>query len=377
VINSIGNGEAGLSVREKLNQAIAQLNAAPTTLDLAEKLDTSAFNWAGIPDKPSTFPPNTPEIAVSYTGSLGGNITVSSPSQSKVISVSGDLINPVSAAIRYNDSERATTGLVFSNLEVLLSGSFISANGLTSLAFPELLVANADILAANSSSLISLSMPKLRELSPINGGQFPPSSNLLSLDFPELVYVATLFAVPSLATNVNLPKLKAITGNFIIGGAMNALSLPELVSTQSFQNNGLFTGTVLDFPKLKTVTAFTNATSANMPNITTMNFPSLETVSGVAMVSLNLPNLTTFNIGMLKTYSNANFGFNFTGCKLNQASIDGILASFANLDGTNGKSLWGTGKTLTLSGGTNATPSSAGLASKAIIVARGAAVLNN
>ncbi len=66
-----------------------------------------------------------------------------------------------------------------------------------------------------------------------------------------------------------------------------------------------------------------------------------------------------------------------TGNALSQATVDGILTLVAQWDGTNGKMSFGAGRTLSLTGGTNATPSAAGLASKAIITARGATVTHN
>lgn len=57
MISDIQNGEIGSSVRAKLNQAIADINGIPT--QLAAKLDITNFNWATIPNKPSTFPPST------------------------------------------------------------------------------------------------------------------------------------------------------------------------------------------------------------------------------------------------------------------------------------------------------------------------------
>lgn len=57
MISDIQNGELGSSVRAKLNQAIADINGIPT--QLAAKLDVTDFDWATLPNKPSTFPSNS------------------------------------------------------------------------------------------------------------------------------------------------------------------------------------------------------------------------------------------------------------------------------------------------------------------------------
>lgn len=67
----------------------------------------------------------------------------------------------------------------------------------------------------------------------------------------------------------------------------------------------------------------------------------------------------------------------FTGCGLNQASVDAILVRLSQLDGTNGTTLFGTGRTVNLTGGTNTTPSATGLAAKDVLTARGVIVTNN
>jgi len=86
------------------------------------------------------------------------------------------------------------------------------------------------------------------------------------------------------------------------------------------------------------------------------------------------PVLTTFIIN--PTPKMIGHNFIIQNAALDQASVDGILSALAYLDGNNGTTAYSS-KTVTLSGGTSATPSAAGLAAKAILVARGCTVTHN
>ena len=66
----------------------------------------------------------------------------------------------------------------------------------------------------------------------------------------------------------------------------------------------------------------------------------------------------------------------FSGNAFSQAAVDYLLAVFAALDGTNGTTSWDN-STFYIDGGTNATPSAAGLASIAVLVGRGNTVNHN
>jgi hypothetical protein len=89
----------------------------------------------------------------------------------------------------------------------------------------------------------------------------------------------------------------------------------------------------------------------------------------------NLVSVTLGTPGVLKVITGATI--NVSGQKLNSASVNGILALLVSLDGTNGTTLWGAGKTLTINGGTNAAPSGQGILNKATLVARTATVTTN
>ena len=100
---------------------------------------------------------------------------------------------------------------------------------------------------------------------------------------------------------------------------------------------------------------------------------------GITATSISvLTTVTIGTIGVLKSFGGGPLGnISFAGCALNQASVDGILALLVSLNGMGGTTLYGPSKTVTLNLGTNSTPSPAGVANKATLVARGAIVNTN
>lgn len=105
--------------------------------------------------------------------------------------------------------------------------------------------------------------------------------------------------------------------------------------------------------------------------------PLLVSTGGAVTMNTSLGNLTTVTLGTVGTTTRINGNINLSGQKLDQASVNGILAVVASLDGTNGTTAWSAGKTLNLSGGTSSAPSGQGITDKATIIARGATVTTN
>jgi hypothetical protein len=83
--------------------------------------------------------------------------------------------------------------------------------------------------------------------------------------------------------------------------------------------------------------------------------------------------LTNFSFG--NSLRNLVGNFVTTSNSLNQTSVDHILTTLANLNGSNGTIAYSS-KTITITGGA-AAPSAAGLAAKAILIARGCTVTHN
>lgn len=223
---------------------------------------------------------------------------------------------------------------------------------------------------------------------------------LTSLQFPELVYSAGTWQwnTHPLLTSFGAPKFVAVGGSFIATAvaALTSLSLPRLESVGAdFTVNTMANLTTFSFPLLSqigrtaaigTMASITSislplltrvgntTTISTMAALTTISLPALVSLGGDFSATTSLGNVTTVTFGTVGTLLEVAGNITFSGQKLTQASVDQILAVIASLDGTNGTRSWGTGKTLTLSGGTNAAPSTAGSANKDIIVARGATV---
>jgi hypothetical protein len=82
---------------------------------------------------------------------------------------------------------------------------------------------------------------------------------------------------------------------------------------------------------------------------------------GSTFAATNISTLTTVTLGTIGTLKSiAGASVTFSTCALNVTSVDNILKLLVSLDGTGGTTLFGAGKTVTLSGGTNAAPSYTG-----------------
>lgn len=144
---------------------------------------------------------------------------------------------------------------------------------------------------------------------------------------------------------------------------------------------------VADCPSLRVVGSLSFNSCADF---TTPDFSALETVDGINCDFC--PLLTSFPLDLLTTIGSGGLSFGdctgltsfaipslataadgssilFTGCALDQMSVDAILVALAATAFANGG--------IDLSGGTNAAPSAAGLAAKATLEGRGCTVAVN
>ena len=207
----------------------------------------------------------------------------------------------------------------------------------------------------------------------VNGnatGIYINAASLTSLAFPNLQLVAGqtnhgifITAGGNLAT-VSLPKLKGVffMGMFAAGiniayASITTLDLPELTHLEGL---GMVIGINLN----------------SDPALTTINAPKLVTVVAgsnalsVVNTTVNIANLTFGTIGTTKTIIG---GFQLTGQKLTQTSVDNLLALLASLDGTNGTTQHA-GYVTNISGGTSAAPTFTGQTSTSTSVATGGGV---
>lgn len=224
---------------------------------------------------------------------------------------------------------------------------------------------------------------------PVNS--FPSLTSLVGVDLISVTNISASTGIP--LSTVSMPKLVVCSGSFQLnpasGGVISTLNFPSLKYVGGASSNFAIQGqtilTTISLPSLLSVHGTGSPsvlTISGNSALTSVDLSSLEfvssTIGGTPIAISSNPSLTTVNIGNLKylgipTTSTISFVSN----ALSQASVDHILAVFAAMDGTSGKANFGTGKTLTLTGGTNATPSAAGLASKAIITGRGGNVTHN
>jgi hypothetical protein len=204
------------------------------------------------------------------------------------------------------------------------------------------------------------------------------NSNTTTIGFPALVSVLQGFTMrKGLYT---LPLLKYVGGNLAFTNSATHTTTPSLqVVVGSYQYTSTTdTNINIATPKIG-ATLIITAAATGLTTVTTNGLVTLSEFkmgTGVMLsLSVSAPNLTSFTLGSSVKNIGANVAV--TGNKLTQASVDSILASLVALDGTNGTTLYTGAKSVALTGGTNATPSSAGLASKATLVARGITVTHN
>lgn len=113
---------------------------------------------------------------------------------------------------------------------------------------------------------------------------------------------------------------------------------------------------------------------SNAPSLVTVTLSDLERVMFGGMMALTVAgcsSLTTINLPALTTVP-AGIWFDFSNNALTQATVDYILNKFAAIAPSTSQYT-----TLSLQSGTNAAPSAAGLASKAILVDKGWTVNHN
>jgi hypothetical protein len=187
-------------------------------------------------------------------------------------------------------------------------------------------------------------------------------TSVTTIDAPELVFGggacfsgsgASSYAV---LTSINLPKLVKMVGSSFLGltaANLTTLNLNSLVEALSISAtfNSL---TALNLPSLKTLTSSlvfssTSTTSINLSSLVMMN--DAITITASLCTTLTLPTLGVWKV--------LRGNFTATTCAFNQTTVDNILAALAYMDGTNGTFLFGSGRTVSITG-TSSAPSNAG-----------------
>lgn len=249
------------------------------------------------------------------------------------------------------------------------------------LIFPELVYCGS-MTVTNAEFMTSLEAPKL-----VYCGNFPSIANTgnttFTYNFPLLAEIGTGGLSTGLNTNVTLPALTIIHGGgltlYCNGTRTFTANLLEIINgTVALTSNFI----AYDLPALKTINGIISFTSC--ASSVRLAFPSLVAVAELyysSVVAINITTCTAFTTFVfpttLKRVGNIYCkNVIITGCALTQVSVDSILVQLAALDGTNGTTLY-SGATISLGGGTSATPSATGLTAKATLVARGCTVTHN
>lgn len=339
------------------SDAVVEIVNDPSGTPASEKVPLSALplpsslkiTYTGTPQTALVLPITMASIAVVPVAAVGGQATYAA------------VAGPSLAAWAYNETNLAIGNrlltISFDDL-VAVSGTFAPTNlaGLTALELPTLVNVGTNFTPSNMAALTTLTLTSLTNV----GGLFNLTSfgALTTLSLPALASVGATFAPSSMAslTTFSMPVLVNIGANFNPSsmGSLTTLSAPVLAKLGG------------------------QLGPSNMASLTTASFPELVSVGGtVAMNSSlgNLANVTLGTIGTLKSIGGATI--NISGQKLTADSVNGILALLVSLDGTDGTTLWGSGKTLTINGGTNSAPTGLGITDKATLQARGATVTTN
>lgn len=255
--------------------------------------------------------------------------------------------------------------------------SISSLAALTSLDFSALTTLIGNLVLSGLSSLTTLNFPVLNFGG--SGISFNSSPALTTLGLPALAKGSTIGFNDLGISSLSLPSLTALRGVLSTGGnnpSLTSISAPNLVVAAG----GI---TLLGVPALSslTLTSLSKTGQFSLTTnsaITTISLPAITIIGSTVTTVLSIVNataLSNFTLGSGLKQMAGNVAI--TGCALNQASVDGVLARLAALDGTAGTTVFGTGRTVNLTGGTTSTPSAAGLASKATLQARGVTVTNN
>lgn len=176
------------------------------------------------------------------------------------------------------------------------------------------------------------------------------------------------------SASINFSALSTFVGTLQIVAGAPTLAFPALTTCGNlFINDSGLVGT-MTFPSLTSV----GYVNINSFGLTSMTFPAIvsftATTSGYSIINNGATELVTFSFGPNLKSIAGNVGIQ--PGKLSAASVDGILISLAALDGTNGTTAWSS-KTVYLAGGTSAAPTSASLAARTALIARGCTVTTN
>jgi hypothetical protein len=253
---------------------------------------------------------------------------------------------------------------------------------------PRLLTISFDDLAGTSGNFSPTTMASLTALranAMVSVGiTFSPSvmASLTVLETNAMVSVGGNYSPSTMAslTALRANAMVSVGGSYAPAtmASLTVLEANAMVSVGSyFGPSTMASLTVLSYPSLACIG--TTFSPSNMESLTTVDLPAMVNYgTTIAIPSASMGNVNSVvlgTVGTLKSIGGATI--TLSGLKLDATSVNALLALLVSLDGTNGTTEWGTGKTLLINGGTNAAPSGQGATDKATLQARGATITTN
>jgi hypothetical protein len=181
---------------------------------------------------------------------------------------------------------------------------------------------------------------------------------LSSMSFSSLTRVGSAFTPTDLRslTDIDFPVLRSIGTSFT----------PTRLSSLS----------AMSFPSLDTIG--TTVSGIGLSALRALSFPSMSSYgSNIQFLSSTAPNLSSLVLGTPDTLKVVNGNIILTNLRLDVTSVNSLMLLLSTLDGTNNTTTWGTGRVLTINGGTNAAPTGDGITARDALTARGATVTTN
>jgi hypothetical protein len=306
----------------------------------------------------------------------------------KLTTISFPILNIINGSFVLSPNTGATNSvsqlpllvnILLPNLTTII-GSFNPSNlaSLTTLSFPVLDAIGGSFTPSNLIVLTSSSFPVLNSI----GGSFNPNflNTLTTFSFPVLNSIGGTFNPSSLnaLTSLSFPVLDTIGGTFNPSSlnALTSLSFPVLDTIGgSFNPNFLNTLTTFSFPVLNSIGG---SFTPNLTSLTSLTLPNIKIICKISTVNaiyITAPNLREFSFGTSLKQVGYITGDVTINCVLNSTSVDNILVSLANLDGTNDTTTFNN-RTVNLKGA-NSSPTEIGNTAKTKLILRGCIVNTN
>lgn len=291
--------------------------------------------------------PNVAAISFPTLVRAFGGTSFQADGLAALISVSLPKLRKVDGNLDLANNPNMTT--VTLTVLATVNSLFLGSNKLTGVVtLPALTTAGGDIQIFANTLITSFSAPVLQTI----GGNWTSSgcTGCTSISMPNLSGVSAQmdFASCTAMTSVNLNSLLNISGPLIFTSctALVNLSLPTL---NTMEEIGFESCTLLQ-----------SVSAPNLVNAAPINIFSIDGQNCPALTTISMPNIFFVVDG---------FTYQVSGCALNAASINQILAR--------GVASGVTSYDFELAGGTNAAPSGQGVIDKATLIGLGNTVNTN